>query len=98
VGDVAARHANSVIGLAARCGECLETGQGRLLIGPQVANLPHNRRIDRSAIPNNWSALTPQPLPIPLSWDLQAARRATVDCGSAAAQNRSALQPAGGRI
>ena len=39
-----------MIGLAARCWECLETGQGRLLIGPQVANLPHNRRFCRTTL------------------------------------------------
>ena len=39
----AAGHTNCVIGLSALGGECLETGQGRLLIGPQVTNLPHMR-------------------------------------------------------
>ena len=33
------------IGVSARGGECLETGQGRLLIGPQVTNLPHKAAI-----------------------------------------------------
>jgi hypothetical protein len=41
LGGLAAGHTNCVIGLSARSGECLETGQGRLVIGPQVTNLPH---------------------------------------------------------